>query len=95
MKKFIIILISIVISGCFSESITQQQERTIDSAAVISTDFSGLKIGINPGGTYSKPVQAYLTCKSTKGWLAKWTVDGSEPTWTNGGHSNSYNKYIK
>lgn len=81
-----------VISGCFSESITQQQERTIDSAAVISTDFSGLKIGINPGGTYSKPVQAYLTCKTTKGWLAKWTVDGSEPTWTNGGWS--YNPII-
>lgn len=94
MKRICILIISLfLLSGCFGE-ITNTPNILDDmkQTRVESSDFTALRIGINPGGTYTKPVQAYLTCKGTKGWLAKWTVDGSEPTWTNGGWS--YNPII-
>jgi hypothetical protein len=93
MKRIIFLLtLCFSIVGCFSEDILQKETFEEKEVSAISSDFTNLRIGINPGGTYTKPVQAYLTCKSSKGWLAKWTVDGSEPTWTNGGWS--YNPII-
>lgn len=87
MKKLFLIIIScIYLYGCFSEPILNTETQEKETRA-ISSDFTNLRVFINPGGIYTKPVQAYLTCTSTKGWLAKWTVDGSEPTWTNGGWS--------
>ena len=92
-RIYILILSLFLLSGCFGE--ITNTPNILDEAKqtrVESSDFTALRIGINPGGTYTKPVQAYLTCKGTKGWLAKWTVDGTEPTWTNGGWS--YNPII-
>lgn len=92
-RIYILILSLFLLSGCFGEVInTPNILDDMKQTRVESSDFTELRIGINPGGTYTKPVQAYLTCKSTKGWLAKWTVDGTEPTWTNGGWS--YNPII-
>ena len=84
MKRIIFLLaLCFSIVGCFSESLPLDIKQT----RAESSDFTNLRVLINPAGTYTAPIRVYVTVTTSKRWFIRWTNDGTEPTLTNGNYS--------
>lgn len=84
MKKLLIIIL-LLFAGCFSDSLPLSLDTKQTRAE--SSDFTNLRVWINPAGTYTAPVRVYVTVTTSKRWFIRWTNDGTEPTLTNGNYS--------